>query len=79
MAKTIALVGHCNYDGPMLQKLLTEGISGADVLRINTDEALTKALDAGVDLLLINREPVGFDGEGIDMIGEIRRRTPSRR
>jgi hypothetical protein len=63
----------------MLQQLLSDGIEGAQVLRINTDDALNQAVAGGVDLLLINREPVGFEGEGIDLIQAIRKTNPDQK
>jgi hypothetical protein len=67
-AKRILLVGHCGFDGPRLQKELSERLPGAEVMRINSEEDLARECEAGADLLLINREPVGFDTDGLELV-----------
>ena len=66
--KRILLVGHCGFDGPRLQKELSERIPGADVTRINSEEDLKRECEAGADLLLVNREPVGFETDGMELV-----------
>jgi hypothetical protein len=77
MSKRILLVGHCGVDGPRMQRQIVEFLSDADVLRINSDEDLCRAVDDGADLLLINREPIGFEPKmGRDLIRELNKRCP---
>src|SRR5688500_7137408 len=65
-AKRILLVGHCGFDGPRLQKELSDRFPGADVMRINSEEDLKRECEDGADLLLVNREPVGFETDGME-------------
>lgn len=75
--KTIVLVGHCGVDGPRLQSALSSRLQGCDVLRINDLGELESACEQGADLLLVNREPLGFEGtEGVELIRALRERYP---
>ena len=77
MSKRILLVGHCGVDGPRMQREIGSFMRGADVLRINSDSDLDKAVGGGADLLLINREPLGFEPRlGPDLIRELQERHP---
>lgn len=76
MPERILLVGHCGIDGPRLKEELSRAIPSAKVERINSDADLRKAVGEGESLLLVNREPVGFDGEGLDLIKQVRREHP---
>lgn len=77
MSKRILLVGHCGVDGPRLKSEIARFLAEADVLRINSDAELRRACDEGADLLLINREPLGFTPKlGLDLIRELRDRYP---
>ena len=77
MAKRrILLVGHCGVDGPRLQEELSRAMPGTEVQRINSDADLRNAVGEGADLLLVNREPVGFDEAGLDLIRKVRSRNP---
>jgi hypothetical protein len=67
-AKRILLVGHCGFDGPRLEKELSRRFPGAQVMRINSEDDLARECEAGADLLLINREPVGFDTDGMELV-----------
>src|SRR3954454_346002 len=67
----IFLVGHCNFDGPRLQQLISSKFTDAKVTRVNSDEDLRRACDSPDALLLVNREPVGFDCDGLDIIRDI--------
>src|SRR4051812_1688771 len=71
MGKRILLVGHCNIDGPRLQEVLSSEIPGSRVERINSDADLDRTVGEGADLLLVNREPVGFDESGLDLIRKV--------
>ena len=77
MAKRILLVGHCGVDGPRMQSEIASCMDEADVLRINSDRELCSACDEGADLLLINREPLGFEPKlGPDLIRDLHQRYP---
>jgi DNA-binding NarL/FixJ family response regulator len=77
MSKRILLVGHCGVDGPRMQREIAHFLDEADVLRINSDADLEQAVDQGADLLLINREPIGFEPRmGRDLVRELHRRYP---
>lgn len=71
MQKQIVLVGHCNIDGPRLQSEITTKIREASVTRVNSDEDLKRACNVPDALLLVNREPVGFDCDGLDIIRNV--------
>ncbi len=80
MPKRIILVGHCGIDGPRLEKEVNTNIKSADVLRINSEQELKAACDEGADLLLVNREPLGFDGtDGVDLIRELHNNFPEQK
>lgn len=77
MSKCILLVGHCGVDGPRLASEISQFMTEADVRRINSDADLRRACDEGADLLLINREPLGFSPKlGLDLIRELRGQYP---
>jgi len=77
MSKRILLVGHCGVDGPRMQREICDFLDEADVLRINSDDDLERAVEDGADLLLINREPVGFEPKmGRDLVREVHERYP---
>src|SRR5688500_13171865 len=76
MSKRILLVGHCGVDGPRLKDELSRALRGVDVERLNSDDDLRRAGGEGADLLLVNREPVGFDGEGLDLIKAVKSLNP---
>ena len=74
--KRILLVGHCNVDGPRLQKVLGHDFKHASLQRINSQADLEQAISDGADLLLVNREPVGFEIEGLEIIRDVRQSHP---
>ena len=75
MSKRILLVGHCGVDGPRMQQEIVGFMSDADVRRVNSDTDLDDAR-AG-DVLLINREPLGFEPrQGPDLVRELHRKCP---
>jgi DNA-binding NarL/FixJ family response regulator len=55
---------------------LSRALPGTTVERINSDSDLSSAVGEGADLLLVNREPVGFDKEGLEIIRRIRKDNP---
>ena len=76
MPQSVILVGHCNIDGPRLQWEISAKIPGADVVRVNTNADLRRYLENRADLFLVNREPVGFNEEGLDLIRQIHQDCP---
>jgi hypothetical protein len=68
MSRIIALVGHCGVDGPRLQRELRAALADVEVARINSTDDLERCCQDEADLLLINREPVGFDQTGLDLV-----------
>jgi hypothetical protein len=80
MPTRILLVGHCGVDGPRLQSELVSCIDSAEVERVNSDADLRRACDEGAELLLINREPLGFSPRrGVDLIQELRSQYPDQK
>ena len=77
MSHLVALVGHCEVDGPRLKREISAGLPGTEVVRINTMGDLERTLEEGVDLLLVNREPVGFEEEGVELIREVLEAHPA--
>ena len=80
MSQTIVLVGHCGIDGPRLQSVVSQCLKGCEVVRVNEQGDLEAACEQGADLLLVNREPVGFEGtEGLELIRGVRQRYPDQK
>jgi DNA-binding NarL/FixJ family response regulator len=76
----VVLVGHCGVDGPRLQSEIGGALKGTDVTRVNSDADLQRACREGADLLLINREPLGFEsGAGVDLIKRVRSEYPNQK
>jgi two-component system, chemotaxis family, chemotaxis protein CheY len=78
MSKKVALVGHCGPDGSYLRMAVGAVEKGTQVIMVDDDGALRKALHDGVDLLLLNRVlDFGFEEhEGIAVIRNLRRAYP---
>ena len=78
MPKKIALVGHCGPDSSYLRIAVSRAERDAQVLSIDDDADLKRALDEGVDLLLLNRQlDYGFDErEGVSLIRKLRAKYP---
>ncbi|HSI33752.1 MAG: hypothetical protein ACAI43_02590 [Phycisphaerae bacterium] len=70
-SKRILVVGHCGIDGPRLVRVLSEQFRGSSVERINSSEDLDAALASRADLLLVNREPVGFESTGLQIVRDV--------
>jgi DNA-binding NarL/FixJ family response regulator len=79
MHQQIILVGHCNIDGPRLQREISTKLPETDVIRVNSDDDLQRACNSPCALLLINREPVGFERDGLDLVRDLRESHPSLR
>ncbi len=78
MAKKIALVGHCGPDGSYLKMAVSRADKGAKIIAADDSTELKRALDDGVDLLLLNRQlDYGFDDhEGVAVIRKLRSKYP---
>ena len=61
MSKRILLVGHCGVDGPRLKDELSKALPGDDGRADQQRRRPPPRRREGADLLLVNREPVGFD------------------
>ncbi|HEV2295816.1 MAG TPA: hypothetical protein VGR35_18350 [Tepidisphaeraceae bacterium] len=79
MAKKVALVGHCGPDSSFLRMAVSSADRSVQVVMADDSSELNKALEQGVDLLLLNREmPYGFDdAEGVALIRKLRTRHPA--
>jgi DNA-binding NarL/FixJ family response regulator len=71
MSQCVVLVGHCGIDGPRLVQELSAGLPEVQVSRVNSEQDLKRCCEEGADLLLINRAPVGFEREGLDLVREL--------
>ena len=76
MPRRVVLVGHCNFDGPRLQEEIRAMAEAPEVLRVNADADLQAVCEESDNLLLINREPVGFEDEGVDIVRDVHKRYP---
>jgi len=74
MPRSVVLVGHCGVDGPRLQRELSR-LDDVEVTRVNSEADLEQAA-ADADLLLVNREPVGFEEDGLDIVKKLHQRHP---
>ncbi len=76
--KKVALVGHCGPDSSFLRMAVSSADRSVEVVSADSSEELKQVLDAGVDLLLLNREmPYGFDDNlGVEVIRRIRAHYP---
>ena len=79
MAKKVALVGHCGPDSSFLRMAVSSADRSVQVLAADDSRELSRVLEQGVDLLLLNREmPYGFDdAEGVDLIRRLRANYPA--
>ena len=78
MPKKVALVGHCGPDSSYLRMAVRGAVRDADVSMADDERELTRAIEAGVDLLLLNRElDYGFSNrKGVDLIKRLRPQHP---
>src|SRR3954447_24079491 len=79
MGKKVALVGHCGPDSSYLRMAVKSALRDADVVMVDDDADLQRAVENGVDLLLLNRElEFGFtDRRGVDVVKRLRPTNPS--
>jgi CheY-like chemotaxis protein len=81
MPQRIALIGHCGPDGSYLRLSVSSAAPGVQVISLDDEASLQKALASGVDLLLINRVlDYGFDEEeGVALIRRLRQSHPEQK
>jgi DNA-binding NarL/FixJ family response regulator len=80
MSKRILLVGHCGVDGPRLQREIASQFQSVRADRINSMDDLVAAVAEGADLLLVNREPLGFSPlMGVDVIRQLHEEYPDQK
>ena len=79
MSKKVALVGHCGPDSSFLRLAVNKAIPGVQIVAADDDHELKAVLDAGVDLVLFNRQlDYGFDDpEGVSVIRKLGRFYPA--
>src|SRR5687767_15816183 len=78
MSKKVVLVGHCGPDSSFLRIAVSRVGKDVQVLSADDGKELNRVLEAGVDLLLLNRQlDYGFDEEeGIAVIRKLRPNYP---
>jgi CheY-like chemotaxis protein len=81
MPQRIALIGHCGPDSSYLRLSVSSAAPGVQVISLDDEASLQKALASGVDLLLINRVlDYGFDEEeGVALIRRLRQSHPEQK
>jgi DNA-binding NarL/FixJ family response regulator len=79
MGKKVVLVGHCGPDASYLRMVVGKSVAGVTVGMVDDSTALKAALEAGVDLVLLNRElGWGFDSQlGVDVIRALHKAYPN--
>ena len=80
-SKVVALVGHCGPDSSYLRMAVSGAAPGTRVVMVDSDEALTTAIDEGIDLLMLNRKlDFGFEAtDGIELLRQIKSRRPGQK
>lgn len=78
MSKKVVLVGHCGPDSSFLRMVVSRAGKDVQVVAADDRDELKRALDAGADLLLLNRTlDFGFDEqEGVQIIRNLRPKYP---
>ena len=81
MSSKVVLVGHCGPDSSALRWAVASADRSIEVLSADTPQELDRAIAAGAQLLLVNRElSYGFqDGLGVDLIRRLRSQHPNLR
>lgn len=79
MSKKVVLVGHCGADSSYLRLAVKAADQGVQISSAESTAELQQALDAGVDLVLFNRQvDYGFETyEGVDIIRQFRATHPN--
>jgi CheY-like chemotaxis protein len=77
--KKVLLVGHCGPDSSYLRMAVRKADQSAQVLLVEDESKLLKALGDGADLVLINRVlDYGFaESGGIELIARLRALHPA--
>jgi two-component system, chemotaxis family, chemotaxis protein CheY len=78
MSKKIALVDHCGPDSSFLRMVIGQAAKGASILAADDDRELDSVVDAGVDLILFNRQlEYGFaQRSGAAVIARLKEKRP---
>jgi two-component system, chemotaxis family, chemotaxis protein CheY len=78
MAQKVVLIGHCGPDSSYLRMAVASALPGAQVTSADDESELRRAIDAGADLLLLNRLlDYGFkENEGTELIARLRQSHP---
>ena len=78
MSKKVLLVGHCGSDSTYLRIAVSAAAKGAVIIPVDDATTLRDALEAGADLVLVNRQlDFGFDtDEGVELIRQLRAAHP---
>ena len=78
MSKKVVLIGHCGPDASYLRIAVMKAIKDVSILTAHDDSSLDKLIDAGADLVLLNRQlEYGFStDEGVAMIQRLREKYP---
>jgi two-component system, chemotaxis family, chemotaxis protein CheY len=77
MTKKVLLVGHCGPDASYLRQAIKSAAGDVQVAIVEDDNSLFSALDAGVDLVLLNRQ-LGLDFQpdtGVAMIQVLKQKN----
>jgi two-component system, chemotaxis family, chemotaxis protein CheY len=77
--KRIVLVGHCGPDSSYLRMTIGRAVKNATVLMADDEAQLTRVVDEGVDLLLLNRVlDYGFSVDlGTELVKRLRQDHPN--
>src|SRR4051794_26074401 len=77
--KKVALVGHCGPDSTYLRLAVSSSVKEANVVLAYDEKSLTKIIEEGVDLLLLNRQlDYGYASEeGVELIAQLRAKHPN--
>jgi two-component system chemotaxis response regulator CheY len=76
--RKVILVGHCGADAAYLRIAVSCATKSVSIIAADDDESLQHQIDAGADLLLINRLlSYGFEtDEGVDLIKQLHQKHP---
>lgn len=78
MASKVVLVGHCGPDSSFLKLAVNRALPGSTVLSADDADTLSKQIEQGAELLLLNRVlDYGFEtDEGVELIRQLRQLHP---
>ncbi|MCP6756553.1 hypothetical protein NL533_33510, partial [Klebsiella pneumoniae] len=74
MAKKVVLVGHCGADSAYLRIAVNSVAKGSTVVTAHDNAELTKHINEGADLVLLNRQlDYGYETEeGVELVRSLR-------